>query len=423
MDAPSIAIHTLGCKLNYAEGSTLYRMLEEDGYSRRSIKDQADIYILNTCSVTDNAEKECRQLVRRIRRRAPACLVVITGCYAQLRPEELASIPGVDLVLGGGAKFEIPRYLKELSRASPGRICSCEPGDLNTFHSAYSLQDRTRSFLKVQDGCDYHCTFCTIPAARGASRSDRIAHVIDQAAHLGDQGIQEIVLSGVNLGDFGSSSRTDGYRKEGLLDLIQALDQVPGVSRYRISSIEPNLLSPEIIRFVAGSQRFMPHFHIPLQSGSDRILGLMRRRYRRELYRERVSQIRELMPDAGIGADIIVGFPSESPEDFELTRSFLEDLDISYLHVFTYSERPGTTALEIRPSVPVQDRNERNRKLRILSLRKMEAFISRQAGTTRPVLFEAPVREGLMEGYTDNYIRVQTNFRPQWENRIVNWVL
>lgn len=424
----TVAFHTLGCKLNYAETSTLSRLLEAEGFSKKEFDDQADVYVINTCSVTDNADKECRQLVRRIQRKAPESMVVITGCYAQLKPQEIAGIPGVDLVLGAAEKFNIAHHLRELTKNNAAKICSCDIEELNGFHSSFSVNDRTRTFLKVQDGCDYNCAFCTIPMARGKSRSDTIGNVVENARQLAAEGVKEIVLTGVNLGDFGidpssSSSAQEGRRKENFYQLIRELDKVEGVGRYRISSIEPNLLSNEIIEFVANSRRFMPHFHIPLQSGSNRILGLMRRRYKKEWYAGRVQLIKTLMPHCAIGADVIVGFPGEREEDFKETFDFLHSLDLSYLHVFTYSERDNTKALDIRPVVPVNIRHERNKILRNLSYMKMQYFTQQHTGQTRKVLFEGHSKNGMMEGYTDNYIRITTPFRSEWVNEVVDWKL
>jgi len=422
MNAPkTVALHTLGCKLNFSETSTLGRLLEEDGFQRKDFEEKADVYVLNTCSVTENANKECRQLIRRIRRKAPQSTVVVTGCYAQLKPEEIAAIEGVDLVLGAAEKFNIVPHLKAIAEGDSGKICSCDITSVSGFHAAYSAGDRTRTFLKVQDGCDYNCSFCTIPMARGKSRSDQISHVVANAEKLAAEGVQEIVLTGVNLGDFGKGAEGGSKPRQSFLDLIKALDKVEGIARYRISSIEPNLLTAEIIEFVATSQKFMPHFHIPLQSGSNRILGLMRRRYRRELYEERVSLIKARMPHACIGVDVITGFPSESEEDFRQTRDFLRALDVSYLHVFTYSEREGTEALHINPVVPQGIRHDRNRELRNLSFKKMQYFTAQHRGQKRPVLFEGKNKHGMMEGYTDNYIRASVPWRAEWENSIVSW--
>jgi len=428
-ESRTIAFHTLGCKLNFSETSSLSRMLEQEGFEKKEFDEQADVYVINTCSVTDNADKECRQLVRRIQRKAPESLVVITGCYAQLKPQEISSIPGVDLVLGAAEKFNIARHIRELAKGDSAKICSCDIEEVSGFHSSWSVNDRTRTFLKVQDGCDYTCSFCTIPMARGKSRSDRISNVVGNARELAASGVKEIVLTGVNLGDFGKGPDGSGSmvsiqgREENFLELIKELDQVDGISRYRISSIEPNLLTNEIIHFVAGSEKFMPHFHIPLQSGNNKILGLMRRRYKRELYAERVALIKQLMPHCAIGVDVIVGFPGETEEDFKETYAFLHELDVAYLHVFTYSERDNTQALDIQPVVPMHTRNERNKTLRNLSYMKMQYFTEKQAGQTRTVLFEHHDKSGMMEGYTDNYIRISTPWREEWVNNIVPWKL
>ncbi|HEX2532329.1 MAG TPA: tRNA (N(6)-L-threonylcarbamoyladenosine(37)-C(2))-methylthiotransferase MtaB [Chitinophagaceae bacterium] len=419
----TVAFHTLGCKLNYSETSTLARQLQGEGFVKKEFDEVADVYVINTCSVTENADRECRQLVRRIQRKAPAGLVVITGCYAQLKPKEISEIPGVDLVLGAAEKFNLSQHLKELTKGDSTRISSCDIDTVSGFHSSYSVADRTRTFLKVQDGCDYTCSFCTIPMARGKSRSDSVANVVRNAEELAAGGVKEIVLTGVNLGDFGRGP--DGARRheETFYDLIRRLDEVEGIRRYRISSIEPNLLTEDIISFVAGSRAFMPHFHIPLQSGSNEILGAMRRRYRRELYTERVEMIKSLMPHCAIGVDVIVGFPGESDDHFRETFDFLHALDINYLHVFTYSERAQTKALEIQPVVPVPLRQERNKTLRNLSYLKMQHFTEQHRGQVRPVLFEGAVKEGMMEGYTDNYIRIVTPHRSEWANEIVDWTI
>lgn len=419
----TVAFHTLGCKLNFSETSTLSRQLEADGFLKKEFEDQADVYVINTCSVTDNADKECRQLVRRIQRKAPESLVVITGCYAQLKPKEISEIPGVDLVLGAAEKFNLSRHLRELSKGDSTRISSCDIEEVSGFNSSYSLNDRTRTFLKVQDGCDYTCSFCTIPMARGKSRSDIISNVIRNAEDLAQRGVKEIVLTGVNLGDFGKGPEGASRKEESFYELVQELEQVEGIERYRISSIEPNLLTQEIIEFVARSNKFMPHFHIPLQSGSNEILGLMRRRYRRELYAERVEIIRSLMPHCAIGVDVIVGFPGESEEHFSETFNFLHEIPVSYFHVFTYSERDNTRALEIKPVVPVNLRHERNKILRNLSYKKMEYFTEQHRGQSRKVLFEDHMKNGMMEGYTDNYIRISTPYRQEWANRIVDWTI
>jgi threonylcarbamoyladenosine tRNA methylthiotransferase MtaB len=419
----TVAFHTLGCKLNYSETSTLSRMLESEGFEKKEFEEQADVYVINTCSVTDNADKECRHLVRRIKRKSPESLVVITGCYAQLKPAEIAAIPGVDLVLGAAEKFNLATHLRDLTKNDSAKICSCDIEEVNGFHPSWSLNDRTRTFLKVQDGCDYNCSFCTIPMARGKSRSSSVDSVVERVKKIAENGVKEIVLTGVNLGDFGKQTGNSEAREEDFYTLISALDDVEGIDRFRISSIEPNLLSSEIIRFVAASKRFMPHFHVPLQSGSNRILALMRRRYRRELYAERVREIKEVMPHAAIGVDVIVGFPGESNTDFQDTVEFLQALDISYLHVFTYSERDNTHALSLKPVVPVQVRHERNKQLRNLSWMKMQHFNKLNEGQIRNVLFEGHVKSGVMEGYTDNYIRITTPHRREWENQLVPWQL
>lgn len=416
----TVALHTLGCKLNFSETSALSRLLQHEGFEKRDFDEPADVYVINTCSVTDNADKECRHLVRRIQRKSPESLVVITGCYAQLKPAAVAEIPGVDLVLGAAEKFNIAHHLRELSKGDSAKICSCDIVQVTGFNASFSLNDRTRSFLKVQDGCDYNCSFCTIPMARGKSRSDSIVNVLQNARHLAQKGVKEIVLTGVNLGDFGKGPNGD-QSQDNFFKLLQALDTVDGIERYRISSIEPNLLSDEIISFVAASKKIMPHFHIPLQSGSNKVLGLMRRRYRKELYAEKVAFIKSVMPHCAIGADVIVGFPGETDEDFAMTLEFLQALDVSYLHVFTYSERANTKALEIKPVVPVSVRNERNKILRNLSYMKMQYFTQRHSGETRKVLFERQDRNNMMEGYTDNYIKITTPFREEWVNNVVDW--
>lgn len=420
-EARTVAFHTLGCKLNFSETSTLSRMLEKEGFEKKEFSDTADVYVINTCSVTDNADKECRQIVRRIQRKAPESLVVITGCYAQLKPKEIAEIPGVNLVLGAAEKFNLAQHIRELSKGDSAKICSCDIEEVSDFHSSFSVNDRTRTFLKVQDGCDYNCSFCTIPQARGKSRSDLIENVIRNVEHLALHGVKEIVLTGVNLGDFGKGPDGSPKYKQNFFSLVKELDKVEGIQRYRISSIEPNLLTNEIIEWVANSDKLMPHFHIPLQSGSNKILGLMRRRYKREWYADRVSLIKTLMPHCCIGVDVIVGFPGETDQDFNETFDFLHSLDISYLHVFTYSERDNTHALNIGPVVPLQVRHERNKLLRNLSYMKMQYFTEHHRGQTRKVLFEGHENKGMMEGYTDNYIKITTPFRQEWVNEIVEW--
>jgi len=425
----SVAFHTLGCKLNFSETSTLSRQLEKEGFEKKAFTEVADVYVINTCSVTENADKECRQLVRRIQRQAPESFVVITGCYAQLKPQEIAEIPGVDLVLGAAEKFNLVQHLSNLTKGDATKICSCDIETVSGFHASYSVNDRTRTFLKVQDGCDYSCTFCTIPLARGKSRSDSIQNVVQQSITLEKNGVKEIVLTGINLGDFGKGEVGGRKHEENFFDLVKALDAETKIPRYRISSIEPNLLTNEIIEWVAKSDQFMPHFHIPLQSGSNAVLKLMQRRYATDLYEDRIAQIKKLMPHACIGVDVIVGSPGETEAYFKETMDFLHALDISYLHVFTYSERAMTKALNIKPVVPMQVRHERNKIARNLSYQKLQYFTAQQVGQTRKVLFESPKlvkdREGIMmlEGYTDNYIKVETPYRPEWSNQIIDWTL
>ena len=425
----SVAFHTLGCKLNFSETSTLSRQLEKEGFEKKAFTEKADIYVINTCSVTENADKECRQLVRRIQRLAPESFVVITGCYAQLKPKEIAEIPGVDLVLGASEKFNLVPHLANLTKGDATKICSCDIDTVTDFKSSYSVNDRTRTFLKVQDGCDYSCTFCTIPMARGKSRSDRIENVVADSQSLASKGVKEIVLTGINLGDFGKSEEGGKKHTENFFDLLKALEQETIMPRYRISSIEPNLLTNEIIEFVAKSKRIMPHFHIPLQSGSDAVLKLMQRRYTRDLYQERVDLIKKIMPHACIGVDVIVGSPGETEAYFKESLEFIHALDIAYLHVFTYSERAATKALTIKPIVPIQERHERNKILRNLSYQKLQYFTESQRGSTRKVLFESPKvnKEDasivMLEGFTDNYIKVETPFRAEWSNQIIDWKL
>ncbi|MGN6803544.1 MAG: tRNA (N(6)-L-threonylcarbamoyladenosine(37)-C(2))-methylthiotransferase MtaB [Ginsengibacter sp.] len=416
----SVALHTLGCKLNYSETSTVERLLEADGFVKKEFTEKADVYVINTCSVTENADKECRQLVRRVQRKAPEAMVVIMGCYAQLKPKEIAEIPGVDLVLGASEKFNITSHLKELTHGDSAKICSCEIEDVEGFHSSYSINDRTRTFLKVQDGCDYSCSFCTIPMARGRSRSNTIENVLAEIAKIKLAGAKEIVLTGINLGDFGKGAAGKKTSND-FLSLLKAIEDFDGTERYRISSIEPNLLSEEIIQLVAASQKIMPHFHIPLQSGSNKILGMMRRRYKRELYAEKVDLIKKLIPDCCIGADVITGFPGETENDFKETVDFLVSLAISYLHVFTYSERANTQSLSIEEVVPVNIRHERTKILRSLSYKKMQQFIAAHRGQTRTVLFESRNKNGMMEGYTDNYIKITTPYKEEWNNQLVDW--
>jgi len=416
----SVALHTLGCKLNYSETSAMERMLEKDGFIKKDFTEEADVYVINTCSVTENADKECRQLVRRIQKKAPQSTVVITGCYAQLKPQEVSSIEGVDLVLGVAEKFNISAHLKEFVKGDSSKICSCDIEEVSGFNSSFSINNRTRTFLKVQDGCDYNCSFCTIPMARGKSRSNTINNVLLEIKKIADAGVKEIVLTGINLGDFGKDGNGNKTGNN-FYDLLKAIEDTVGVERYRISSIEPNLLTGDIIQLVASSQKIMPHFHIPLQSGSNKILASMRRRYKRELYTEKVTLIKELMPDCAIGVDVITGFPGETNEDFDDTVTFLDDLDVSYFHVFTYSERDDTHALRIRPKVPVSIRNTRTKILRNLSYKKSQHFTANHYGQIRKVLFEGGHKNGLMEGYTDNYIKISTPFKHEWSNTIIDW--
>ncbi len=419
----TVAFHTLGCKLNYSETSAIARQFEGAGYSAVKFQDGANIYVINTCSVTDFADRKCRKIVRQALRHSPDAFIVVTGCYAQLKPEEISEIPGVDLVLGAAEKFRILDYVDDISKApGKGMVNAGEIKEANVFTNAFSFGDRTRSFLKVQDGCDYKCTFCTIPLARGKSRSDEVANVVANARKIANLGVKEIVLTGVNIGDFGNgTSVIEGERpkKEAMfIDLIKELDKIAGVERFRISSIEPNLLTNEIIEFVAQSERFVPHFHIPLQSGNNKQLRQMRRRYKRELYVEKVAKIKELMPHCCIGVDVIVGFPGETNEDFLETYNFINKLDITYLHVFTYSERPNTPANEMENPVPVHIRRERNEMLRILSEKKKRHFYSQYIGQTRTALFEVSKNKDLMSGFTDNYLKIELPYHPEMINEL-----
>ena len=413
------AFHTLGCKLNFAETSTIARQLTDAGYEKVSFEDKANVYVINTCSVTENADRECKLHVKRAMKANPEGLVVIVGCYAQLKPEEISAIEGVDLVLGAKEKFNILSYLDDLQKSeNQGLIHSCEIGETDFFIGSYSIGDRTRAFLKVQDGCDYKCTYCTIPLARGISRSDTIENVVKNAKEIAARDIKEIVLTGVNIGDYGKGEFGNKKHEHTFLDLISELDQVEGIERIRISSIEPNLLKDESIELVSKSRSFVPHFHIPLQSGSDDLLKKMKRRYLTSLYRNRVSKIREVMPDACIGVDVIVGFPGETEEKFMETYQFLNELPISYLHVFTYSERENTEAAEMEGVVPIPERKKRNKMLRILSEKKKMAFYQTQLGKTLPVLWEHENKNGLMFGFTENYVRVQKPFDENSINQI-----
>lgn len=407
----TVAFHTLGCKLNFSESSSMARMFEDAGFAEVDFNDSANIYVINTCSVTEFADKKCRNIVRQAMRKSPDAKIVVVGCYAQLKPEEIANIPGVDLVLGAAEKFRILDFVEGISKASDkGMVVAGEVKEANTFVQAFSFGDRTRSFLKVQDGCDYKCSFCTIPQARGASRSDTITNVVANIANIAEKGVKEIVLTGVNLGDFGNGTEViEGAKpkKEDLfIDLIRSIDKTNEIDRFRISSIEPNLLTDEIIDFVAGSNHFVPHFHIPLQSGSDKILAMMRRRYKRDLYKSRVEKIKSTMPHCCIGVDVIVGFPGETDDDFLDTYNFLKDLDVSYFHVFTYSERANTPAAEMADAVPVEIRRKRNEMLRILSEKKKRAFYEPYLGEEMDVLFEAHTENGMVSGFTRNYLKI-----------------
>ncbi len=410
-----VAFYTLGCKLNFSETSAIGRQFKDAGFDSVSFTERADIYIINTCSVTDHADKKCRKVVQEALKYSPNAYIAIVGCYAQLKPKEIAEIPGVDIVLGAAEKFRIIEYVTDLTKQPSAKIYNRPIAETKDFIPSYSFGDRTRTFLKVQDGCDYLCTFCTIPLARGKSRSDTIANVVQRAGEVALSGVKEIVLTGVNLGDFGIR---EGEREDRFFDLVKALDQVEGIDRIRISSIEPNLLSDEIIDFVAKSNKFVPHFHIPLQSGSNKILGLMRRRYKRELYSERVSLIRKLIPDCCIGVDVIVGFPGETRDDFIDTYNFLNDLDISYLHVFNYSERENTPAAHMKGKVPGSQRSDRSKMLHILSEKKRRAFYETQVGKPASVLFEADHKEGFMHGFSRNYVKVKTPYDPLLVNEL-----
>lgn len=413
-----VAFYTLGCKLNYSETSTLGRLLSENGFDKVAFHEAADLYVINTCSVTDNADKKCRRVVNQALRHSPNAFVVVVGCYAQLKPQEIANIPGVDLVLGAAEKFNLVEHLTDLVKQPNGRAIASSVTDANTFVKAYSMGERTRSFLKVQDGCDYKCAFCTIPLARGSSRSDTIEHIVEQAHEIVQMGVKEIVLTGVNTGDYGRRMSNGTDREVTFIDLVRALDTAVNIPRIRISSIEPNLLTNEIIDYVAQSQRFMPHFHIPLQSGSNKILKLMRRRYNRELYADRVAHIKQLMPHCCIGVDVITGFPGETHEDFLETYHFLNDLDISYLHVFTYSERANTAAIDFEAPVPVSIRQDRTTQLMNLSEKKRRFFYQQHLGTNQNVLWEAENDQNRMFGFTNNYIKTETEYDPLLVNEI-----
>ena len=411
-----VAFYTLGCKLNFSETSTISRSFEERGYKKVDFTDKPDIFIINTCSVTDNADKKCRKIVREARQISVDAYIAIIGCYAQLKPKEISEIEGVDAVLGAAEKFRLLDLLGDFTRKPEPQVLAKEIQHVNSFNASHSINDRTRTFLKVQDGCDYSCTFCTIPLARGNSRSDTIENVANEARQLGESGVKEIVLTGVNTGDFGIRN---GKREDSFFDLVQALDKVEEVERFRISSIEPNLLTHDIIDFVGQSKRFMPHFHIPLQSGSDNLLKSMKRRYLSDLYLDRVSHIRRIMPLAGIGVDVIIGFPGETEDEFIKTYSFLNELPVSYLHVFTYSERPNTLAAEMKDVVPMEERNKRSKMLRSLSEKKKRNFYEQNIGLNAKVLFENDIEDDKMHGFTENYVRASANYDPLRVNEII----
>ncbi|WP_256005099.1 tRNA (N(6)-L-threonylcarbamoyladenosine(37)-C(2))-methylthiotransferase MtaB [Pedobacter deserti] len=412
----TVAFYTLGCKLNFSETSTIGRLFTDAGYGVVEFTQGADVYVINTCSVTDHADKKCRKVVKEALKYSPNAYVTIVGCYAQLKPTEIAEIPGVDMVLGAAEKFRIVEFISDLTKEPKAVVHQQNIEKVNhNFIAAYSIGDRTRTFLKVQDGCDYPCTYCTIPLARGGSRSDTIENVLNRARQIAESGVKEIVLTGVNLGDFGIRN---GKREDRFFDLVRALDEVEGIERIRISSIEPNLLSNDIIEFVASSKRFVPHFHIPLQSGSDKILGLMRRRYQRDLYTERVAKIKSVLPDCCIGVDVIVGFPGETQQDFLDTYQFLNELDVSYLHVFTYSERDQTPAAEMAGVVPGAVRADRSKMLHILSDKKRRAFYQSQLGAVGEVLFEDDQKNGFMHGFTRNYVKVRAKYDPVMVNEV-----
>lgn len=413
-----VAFYTLGCKLNFSETSTIARNFQDEGFDRVDFEEVADMYVINTCSVTENADKQFKQIVKKAMKLNDKAFIAAIGCYAQLKPEELADVDGVDLVLGATEKFKITDYINDLSKNDLGQVHSCEIEEADFYVGSYSIGDRTRAFLKVQDGCDYKCTYCTIPLARGISRSDTMENVLKNAKEISEQGIKEIVLTGVNIGDYGKGEFGNKKHEHTFYELVQNLDQVEGIERLRISSIEPNLLKNETIEFVAQSRTFVPHFHIPLQSGSNEVLKKMKRRYQREVYTERVAKIREVMPHACIGVDVIVGFPGETDELFLETYHFLNELDISYLHVFTYSERDNTEAAEMDGVVPGNVRAKRSKMLRGLSVKKRRAFYESQLGTNRTVLFEGENKEGYIHGFTENYVKVKTPWNPELVNTL-----
>ncbi len=418
MAQKKVAFYTLGCKLNFSETSTIARDFVKKSYTRVDFEEKADIYVINTCSVTDNADKRFKSIVKNALKKNSNAFIIAIGCYAQLKPEELANVHGVDLVLGASEKFKVTDYINDLSKNDLGEVHSCEIADADFYVSSYAVGDRTRAFLKVQDGCDYKCTYCTIPLARGISRSDTLQNVLKNAKEISKQGIKEIVLTGVNIGDYGKGEFGNKKHEHTFFDLVQALDKVAGISRLRISSIEPNLLKNETIAFIAQSKRFVPHFHIPLQSGSNALLKKMKRRYLREVYTERVSKIKQTMPNACIGVDVIVGFPGETDAHFLETYNYLNEMDISYLHVFTYSERPNTEAITMGGVVPLNKRKKRSKMLRVLSVKKRRAFYESQLGNTLKVLFESENKSGFIHGFTQNYVKVKAPWNPDLINTL-----
>lgn len=418
MAQKKVAFYTLGCKLNFSETSTIARNFQNDGYERVDFEETADIYVINTCSVTDNADKRFKTIVKSALKKNEEAFLIAIGCYAQLKPEELAAVDGVDLVLGATEKFKVTDYINDLSKNDMGEVHSCEIEEADFYVGSYSIGDRTRAFLKVQDGCDYKCTYCTIPLARGISRSDTLENVLINAKEISEKGIKEIVLTGVNIGDYGKGEFGNKKHEHTFFELVRALDKVNGIHRLRISSIEPNLLKDETINFVATSNSFVPHFHIPLQSGSDALLRKMKRRYLRKVYTDRVAKIKNVMPNACIGVDVIVGFPGETDELFLETYNYLNELDISYLHVFTYSERPNTEAYDMDGVVPKNVRSKRSKMLRGLSVKKRRAFYESQLGNTLTVLFEGENKEGYIHGFTENYVKVKTPWNPELVNTL-----
>ena len=413
-----VAFHTLGCKLNFSETATIANSVEKENFKRVSFDSFADVYVINTCSVTENAEKRVKALVKKVLKKNPAGFIILIGCYAQLQPKVIAALDGVDMVLGASEKFKLKEYIKDLSKKSKAQVYSCEIESVDFYESSYSSNERTRAFLKVQDGCDYKCTYCTIPRARGVSRSATLENVIQNANLIADAGLKEIVLTGVNIGDYGKGEKGDKVHKNTFLELITALDSLEPINRIRISSIEPNLLSLEIISFVAQSERFVPHFHIPLQSGSDNILKSMKRRYLSSMYADRVKCIKSLMPDACIGADVIVGYPGETDEAFLETYHFLKGLPVSYLHVFTYSERPNTEAISFKGIISPEVRSKRSKMLRALSVKKRRAFYESQLGKIAEVLFEGENKKGYITGFSKNYVKVRAPWNPNWVNTV-----